>query len=93
MTLHSTTSRRPSMPCETSSESAKTALGQLLNAECEDASVCRINGGISRAVHMHLPIDLLEEAKARSGLSSDEDVVQAALVHLILTDPAQYAGR
>lgn len=43
-------------------------------------------GGITRTVKAHLPIDLLEAARARTGLRSDEEVLQAALMALVELD-------
>lgn len=46
----------------------------------------RMAGGITRTVKAHLPIDLLEAARTRTGLRSDEDVLQAALMALVEHD-------
>lgn len=55
-----------------------------LRQEMDSDQARRLASGVTRTVKCHLPIALMEAARSKTGLTNDEDVLQAALIHLVL---------
>lgn len=66
-------------------------LPDRLRAEMQSAQAAHMDDGPGRVVHTRLPLRLIERAKQSSGIRSDEDLLHAALVHLVM-DAGQQPG-
>lgn len=59
-------------------------LAERLRAELRSAQAARMAAGPGRMVHARVPLRLMEQAKQRTGIASDDDLLHAALVHLVM---------
>lgn len=75
MAVHTTT---PSATPE------KPVLPARLQAELAEARARHMEAGIGRTMKTRLPLGLVEAAKKSSGITSDDELLHAALVHLVM---------
>lgn len=69
---------------ERTHSSTHRKLPAQLRQEMDSDQARRLASGVTRTIKCHLPIALMETARERTGLTNDEDVLQAALIHLVL---------
>jgi hypothetical protein len=69
---------------EADAPEAPDALAARLRQELDTAEGKRLIAGPGRVIHARLPLRLMERAREEAGIHSDEDLLQAALVHLVM---------
>lgn len=75
----------PTTPQDDAVDMAQTGvLPDRLRAEMQSAQAAHMDDGPGRVVHTRLPLRLIERAKQSAGIRSDEDLLHAALVHLVM---------